>query len=159
MVGICAICIDSLIQRCRAVSEHDAGLKRALDDVAAAIARVEGQQRQDHEAFDVLTARLAAREATAAAKEAEVQQAENRIGTPVIVVDQIIQPHFSPWLVRVSRSTEDIRSGMPLADDWIQGRHFIVFAGDAANAARRVRARFAPSRGYSAGEPRPFIFT
>ncbi|HWK46563.1 MAG TPA: hypothetical protein VNT30_17715 [Stellaceae bacterium] len=158
MLGVFAVSLDGLIQRCRAIPAQVNGMKHTLQIVQADIKTAKELAKADQDAIETLKQQIVDGEAELDTKAKNFERAKTASGTPVIVVDQTIQPAFEPWLVLVKRQANDPRNNGPLASAWVAGRHFVVFAEDATNAGRRVVARFPANLGYGCGPPEPFPF-
>jgi len=158
MLGIFAVSVDGLIQRCRAIPAQVNGVRHALKTIQSEIEAAKALEASDLATVELLKQQIIDGEAAIEAKTKKFDDAKSAIGKPAVIVDQTIQPTFEAWLVLVFRSSDDTRHGGPLAEEWAAGRHFVVFAEDATNAGRRILARFPTKLGYSCAEPSAFPF-
>jgi hypothetical protein len=103
-----------------------------------------------------LAAKIEERGAVLADVQQRLQNAKNRLPTSVCVLEQLIHPSQAPFLVTVRRGDPAQAPAGSLQAEWANGRRFIVYGDDIANARRRIEARFPPPQAYRVGDPQPF---
>ena len=109
----------------------------SIADAERAIGELDRQVAQQQAALDERRQRLA--------------DARNRVPSLVFVLDQIIQQSHVPFLIPI------MLEGATAADgDWINGRRYLVYGDDEANALRRIEARYSQREGYRCAPPEPF---
>ncbi len=85
------------------------------------------------------------RQGELADKRVRLTATQNRLPLTITVLDQLIQSTHQPWMVIVRKGYDEV--------DPDSGQRYLVCGDDAANARRRIEARFPAAQGYRISEP------
>lgn len=159
LVVLLAVAAETLRIRLGAVPEQAGLLTQQLQNTARDTEKMRLANAQSERALAELTTKIEERRGLLAEAQQRLDDGRTRLPTTVIVLEQLIQPSHQPWLVTVRRGDPaQAPAGSPAAE-WAAGRRYIVYGDDAANARRRIEARFPPVQGYRASEPQRFTMS
>jgi hypothetical protein len=153
LLTLLGVAVETLRIRLRAVPDTAALLAQQLASTTLELATLKTASARDTQRVADLEAKVEGIETALQDAKQRLQDARQRVPTTVYVLDQIIQPSHRPWLVAVRRGDPSQAPAGAPASDWSQGRRFLVFGDDAANARRRIAVRFPPAQGYRAADP------
>jgi hypothetical protein len=156
LVTLLVVSAETLRIRLFSVPETAEVLTQQLQNAARDTEKMRLANSQSERALAEIETKIEERGGLLAEAQQRLQDARNRAPSTVIVLEQLIHPSHLPWLVTVRRGEPaQAPPGSPQAE-WAAGRRYIVYGEDAANARRRIEARFPPSQGYRASEPQNF---
>jgi hypothetical protein len=152
------VAFQALRARLATVPQQAAALRQQIEMLAAEADNSQQSQLRAAEEHAQLTLEIDKLTSRRLLAEQTLHEMQNRLPTIIYVLDQIIQPSYTSWVISVR--WEYPAKGVPdaVAEEMRRGRRILVFADNVANVRRRIEARFPPSHGHHLGEPVPFSF-
>jgi hypothetical protein len=159
LVTLLVVAVEMLRIRLTSVPEQAGILNQQLQNAARDTEKMRLANGASERTLAELATQIEERGGLLAEAQQRLQDGRSRAPATVIVLEQLIHPSHLPWLVTVRRG-DPAQAGTPgLPGEWAAGRRYIVYGEDAANARRRIEARFPPSQGYRATEPQRFTMS
>ncbi len=159
LVTLLVVAAETLRIRLGAVPDTAEMLTQQLHNAARDTEKMRLSNSQSERVLAELDAQLEERGGLLAEAQQRLADGRSRVPTTVIVLEQLIHPSHQPWLIAVRRGDPAQAPAGSLMAEWAAGRRYIVYGEDAANARRRIEARFPPSQGYRASEPARFTMS
>jgi len=159
LVTLLVVAAETLRIRLGAVPDTAGLLHQQLQNAARDTEKMRLANAQSERVLADLAAQIEERGGLLAEAQQRLEAGRGRRPTTVIVLEQLIHPSHQPWLVTVRRGDPGQAPAGSLMAEWAAGRRYIVYGDDAANARRRIEARFPPSQGYRATEPQRFTMS
>jgi len=159
LVTLLVVAAETLRIRLSAVPDQADLLTQQLQNAIRDTEKLRLSNAQAGRVNGELATKIDERGAVLAEAQQRLQEARNRLPTTVYILEQLIQSAHLPWLVLVRRGDPAQAPPGSLQAEWASGRRFIVYGEDAANARRRIEARFPPSQGYRATDPQRFTMS
>jgi hypothetical protein len=159
LVILLVVAAETLRIRLGSVPETAELLTQQLHNAARETEKLRLSNAQSDRVLADLEAQIEERGGVLAETQQRLSDARSRVPTTVIVLEQLIHPTHQPWMITVRRGDPAQAPPGSLLAEWAAGRRYIVYGEDAANARRRIEARFPPSQGYRASEPARFAMS
>ena len=156
LVTLLVVVAETLRIRLVSVPDQAGLLNQQLQNAARDTEKMRLVNGQSERVLAELATKIEERGGLLAEAQQRLQDGRSRLPTTVIVLEQLIQASHQAWLVTVRRGDPAQAPAGTLQAEWAAGRRYIVYGEDAANARRRIEARFPPSQGYRASEPQRF---
>jgi hypothetical protein len=156
LVTVLVVAAETLRIRLGAVPEQAGLLSQQLQNTARDTEKMRLTNAQSERVLAELGAKIEERGGLLTEAQQRLEDGRGRLPTTVFVLEQLIHPSHQPWLTTVRRGDPAQAPAGSLLAEWAAGRRYIVYGDHAANARRRIEARFPPSQGYRASEPQRF---
>jgi hypothetical protein len=152
------VAFQALRARLATVPRQAAALQQQIETLAAEAGNSQQGQLRAGEEHAQLSLEIESMTTRRLLAEQTLHELQNRLPTIIYVLDQIIQPSYTSWMISVR--WEYPPKGVPeaVAEEMRRGRRILVFADNVANVRRRIEARFPPTHGHHLGEPVPYNF-
>lgn len=159
LVTLLVVAAETLRIRLGVVPEQAGLLTQQLQNAARDTEKLRLANAQSERVLAELGTQIEERGGLLAEVQQRLEDGRSRLPTTVIVLEQLIHPSHQPWLITVRRGDPARAPSGSLLAEWAAGRRYIVYGDDAANARRRIEARFPPSQGYHASDPQRFTMS
>jgi hypothetical protein len=156
LMTLLAVTAETLRIRLAAVPDQAGALNQQLQNAARDTEKLRLANSQSERILNELQIKIDERNSLLLEAQQRLQDGRSRQPTTVIVLEQLIRPSHQPWLVIVRRGDPAHAPAGSLQAEWAAGRRYIVYGEDAANARRRIEARYPPSQGHRAADPLRF---
>jgi hypothetical protein len=159
LVTLLVVAAETLRIRLSAVPDQADLLGQQLQNAVRETEKLRLSNAQAERVTAELSTKIDERGAVLLEGQQRLQEARDRAPATVYILEQLIQAAHLPWLITVRRGDPSQAPAATAQAEWAAGRRFIVYGEDAANARRRIEARFPPSQGYRAGDPQRFAMS
>jgi hypothetical protein len=156
LVVLCFIAAENLRLRLRSIPNQAGLMTQQLNAAFKDVEKLNSSNAHAESCLEELAKEVAEKKGALLDASQRLSDARQRLPTVIYVTEQLIQATYQSWLVIVRRGEPAQVPAGTIAAEWANGRRILVYSDTAANARRRIEARYPPGQGYRASDPQSF---